>query len=311
MARDDAILDYFRRAFFLFVPNVCNARCEFCYVHPAATQRAHLAGMMPRVRWLLESMHSLGFEEVRFTGGEPLVFDDFGDLVATCRDIGISYSLLTNGIQLSDHLAELLSTPPNRVTVSIHDLDDEGGTFGVPRSQAAIFRSMRELTDSGVRVAVTIVYPQAGLAEAARIVDAAVDAGIHDVKIIYENSSRVGRSAVQDFEGLVHRIELRPVRVRASDLNEWRCDLRQRGYLSVSVPSLEVWDCCVRVPSPANARISAFDVEGLHNVVQDMFARRSRVQGPPCVTYHGACPVSLKFSKGVAGVEAHESRLGQ
>src|SRR2546423_11292623 len=99
------VVEYCQESFFCFVPNVCNAKCNFCYVSPAVLGSAHLAdGVLRRATKLFEAMSAVGFREVRFTGGEPLLFDNFDCLAEFAVASGLKYTVLTNGIALKSYV---------------------------------------------------------------------------------------------------------------------------------------------------------------------------------------------------------------
>ena len=65
----------------------------------------------------------LGIEDVRLTGGEPLVRRDFPDLVAMLKPLGVrDLSMTTNGYLLTRHADALVSAGLDRINVSIDSL---------------------------------------------------------------------------------------------------------------------------------------------------------------------------------------------
>jgi len=113
------------------VTDRCNFRCVYCMPREffgrdhAFLPRAELLSFEEITR-LVEVFTRLGVEEVRLTGGEPLVRRDLPDLVARLAGItGVrDLTLTTNGVLLADRAQSLADAGLRRVTVSL-DADDD------------------------------------------------------------------------------------------------------------------------------------------------------------------------------------------
>lgn len=75
-------------------------------------------------RRILQDAVELGALSVRFTGGEPLLRDDFVELYVFARKLGMKIILFTNARKISPELAELLARIPplERIEVSVYGL---------------------------------------------------------------------------------------------------------------------------------------------------------------------------------------------
>jgi cyclic pyranopterin phosphate synthase len=110
------------------VTDRCNFRCQYCM--PAEglpwLERAELL-TFEEIERLVRVMVSIGVEEVRLTGGEPLVRREFPRLVAMLAAIeGLKdLSLTTNGYLLERDADALVSAGINRVNVSIDSMQRE------------------------------------------------------------------------------------------------------------------------------------------------------------------------------------------
>lgn len=100
----------------------CNLRCSYCM---PAEGLEWLPGQDQLtddelIRLIGIGVHELGIEEVRLTGGEPLLRRGIVDLVGRIRTLGdIDISMTTNGIGLARKAAELAEAGLNRVNVSL------------------------------------------------------------------------------------------------------------------------------------------------------------------------------------------------
>jgi cyclic pyranopterin phosphate synthase len=142
----------------------CNFRCPYCM--PADTFHERYKFLRTSERLSFEEITRLaklgallGVRKLRLTGGEPLLRNGLPDLVAELSQIdGIEdLALTTNGVLLAQHAAELKGNGLHRVTVSLDSLDD------------AVFTAM----SGGF----------GGLAQVLSGIDAALEAGLHPVKV--------------------------------------------------------------------------------------------------------------------------------
>jgi cyclic pyranopterin phosphate synthase len=120
------------------VTDRCNFRCRYCM--PAEgmpwIDREEILSF-EEIERLVALFVSLGIEDVRLTGGEPLVRRDFPRLVARLRAIGGlgDLSLTTNGYLLAAHAEALVAAGIDRVNVSIDSLA-RGRFFEITRRDA-------------------------------------------------------------------------------------------------------------------------------------------------------------------------------
>ena len=92
----------------------CNNDCRHCYINRAAGDtkargREMSAALVERI---LAEAASLGCLSVRFTGGEPLLREDFEEIYLAARRLGMKAIVFTNATLLSPRLADLLARVP-------------------------------------------------------------------------------------------------------------------------------------------------------------------------------------------------------
>jgi cyclic pyranopterin phosphate synthase len=108
------------------VTDRCNFRCQYCMPADGLPwlERAEILSF-EEIERVVRVMASLGVEDVRLTGGEPLVRRDFPHLVSMlARTAGIrDLSLTTNGYLLERDAAALVEAGINRVNVSLDALE--------------------------------------------------------------------------------------------------------------------------------------------------------------------------------------------
>jgi len=107
------------------VTDRCNMRCSYCMPedHYLWLPRSSILTFEEFAR-LAGVFAGLGVDEIRLTGGEPLLRRDLPALVALLRrDPRITdLSLTTNGVLLAEHAAALFAAGLGRVTVSLDTL---------------------------------------------------------------------------------------------------------------------------------------------------------------------------------------------
>ncbi|MGB3372244.1 MAG: GTP 3',8-cyclase MoaA [Rhodococcus sp. (in: high G+C Gram-positive bacteria)] len=105
----------------------CSLRCTYCMPEeglPAIpTQDLLTASEIARVVGV--AVHRLGVEEVRFTGGEPLMRADLTEIVRLSSQAapGVPLSMTTNAVGLEHRADTLAAAGLNRVNVSLDTID--------------------------------------------------------------------------------------------------------------------------------------------------------------------------------------------
>ncbi len=87
----------------LSVTDRCNSRCRYCDI-----PRRGLPELTPeQMTQLIDEMAAAGTRRLGLWGGEPLLRDDIGDIIARAKSHGMYVTLDTNGYLLPQRLSEL------------------------------------------------------------------------------------------------------------------------------------------------------------------------------------------------------------
>ena len=99
----------------------CNNNCIHCCVNlPADDQAARERELSTaQIMAILTEAASLGCFAVKYTGGEPLLREDFEELYLFARRLGLGVVLFTNAMLITPHLADLLARFPPREKIEI------------------------------------------------------------------------------------------------------------------------------------------------------------------------------------------------
>jgi cyclic pyranopterin phosphate synthase len=105
----------------------CNLRCSYCMPAEGLDWLPHAEVLTDDevVRLIEIGVRRLGIQEVRFTGGEPLIRRGFVDIVRRTRALGdhVELSVTTNGLGLERVAPALAAAGLDRVNISLDTLD--------------------------------------------------------------------------------------------------------------------------------------------------------------------------------------------
>ena len=104
----------------------CNNNCIHCYINlPANDQKVKGRELSTyEIKEILIEAASLGCLKVRFTGGEPLLREDFEEIYIFARKLGLKVVIFTNGTLITQKIADLFSKIPplERIEISIYSM---------------------------------------------------------------------------------------------------------------------------------------------------------------------------------------------
>jgi radical SAM protein with 4Fe4S-binding SPASM domain len=150
----------------------CNNNCIHCYINQPADDRDLKAAEMStaRICRILEEAAGCGCLAVRFTGGEPLLRDDFPDIYMAARRLGIKVILFTNATLITPEIAGLLKRyPPGEpVEVTLYGMTPERyeAISRVPGSFDAAMEGIGLLAGYGIDFRIKGIYLDGSHADA-------------------------------------------------------------------------------------------------------------------------------------------------
>ncbi len=166
----------------------CQCACEHCY--DATPENHHSAGDLTteEVVSVLKQAREIGFTEVNFTGGEPLLRSDIVELVAVARASGLAPKINTNGVRLDAEMARRLADAGlSWGAVSIDSADP--ATHDTLRRREGCFddavAGIRHLVDLGVPASITTYARRDSIdGGLAQIVALGHELGVETVRIL-------------------------------------------------------------------------------------------------------------------------------
>ncbi len=98
----------------------CNLRCKMCAFSESGQVGAHLSQSLSLGQWKSVVDDVASFRPyISITGGEPMLYPDFPDLIAHIKSRGLMCTVTTNGTMLRKHAERLMECPPDLLIVSI------------------------------------------------------------------------------------------------------------------------------------------------------------------------------------------------
>ena len=101
-----------------FVTERCNLKCSYCEVWRAPARELPLAEQ----KLVIDRIVEMGASCLSFTGGEPLLCPNLGDLVAHAAARGLFTRVTSNGLVARERYDALLTTPLDAFSISIDGL---------------------------------------------------------------------------------------------------------------------------------------------------------------------------------------------
>lgn len=134
----------------------CNNACQHCYINLPQEDLSAKQREMTTSQWkeILCQAADLGALSVRFTGGEPLLREDFAKLYLFARRLGLMVSVFTNGRRITPELADLFACIPplGKIEVTVYGMHPESydAAACAPGAYFEFRQGIQHLLDRGV-----------------------------------------------------------------------------------------------------------------------------------------------------------------
>lgn len=210
---------------FLELTGQCNERCVHCYA--SSSPEVSQALSWEQIRGVLEAARVLGFHDVQFTGGDPLISQHLTSAVELASSLGFaSLEAYTNGLAFRDELAGLFSAHDVGMALSLysHDAKVHDRVTNTPGSHVRTSDAIRRALARGLRVRVAGIQGCDNEQDQGKLVDYLLALGVHEGQISLDLQRPVGRGT------FATDVEIRTVRGTGHSL----AGLTDRGKLCVS-----------------------------------------------------------------------------
>ena len=160
----------------------CNLRCRHCYMESDA-QKYQGELSTDEAKHFIDDLAAFHVPVLLFSGGEPMIREDFYQLAAYAAEKGVRPTLSTNGTLIDRQAAQRLKDiGVGYVGISLDGLRDVNDEFrGKSGAYEAAMRGIEHCTAVGQRVGLRFTINQHNFRELERIFDFIEAEGIHRV----------------------------------------------------------------------------------------------------------------------------------
>jgi radical SAM protein with 4Fe4S-binding SPASM domain len=134
----------------------CDNACLHCYINRPAGDLQAKSRELSTAAWqqVLRQAAGLGALSVRFTGGEPLLREDFAELYETARRLGLKVTLFTNARRITPEIADLFARMPalENIEITVYGMTPASydAAACAPGAYAGFRQGVRCLLERGV-----------------------------------------------------------------------------------------------------------------------------------------------------------------
>jgi molybdenum cofactor biosynthesis enzyme MoaA len=288
------ICNYYKQIFFLFVPNVCNSKCSFCYVEPRFSKYAVLSdSILSRTDEFVNVAKNIGFNEFRITGGEPLLFENISELFSIFKKNEVSYTLLTNGMNIQKHFELFESNRLKNITISYHSKIYHNNIFGVEYNTDLLDENIHKLCERRINLTVSILFLEKNKNEIISHVLHLKSLGVKSIKLIYPNNGKIKMSLKSEFIETAKCVNsITGMDVRYSELKTSMCSMVSRGFLSFHLSQNKIYGCCNSI-SNENFISSINSFDSLATTLWNFYNMAQELNEFPCESHVEFCPIAL------------------
>ena len=173
----------YKRSVHWSITGACNLKCRHCFM--SAPHAKHGAPTHEQIIKIADSIAECGIFDVGITGGEPLIRDDFLDIVSALSDRGIKISTLyTNGWLVDEKLLDELEKRGQRPAFQFSH--DGVGTHdflrGVPGAEERTINAIKLVKAHGLPVSVSICVHRNNADKLRETVNMLAELGVSSIK---------------------------------------------------------------------------------------------------------------------------------
>lgn len=177
----------------LLVSYRCNSRCLMCDLPLRAQKTKKKEFSTKEWKRVIDQLAEIRTAGIGFTGGEPLIRNDIGDLISYAKKKKMSATLSTNGILLNkSNIKKILDSEPDNINISLDVIDAKSydSIRGLPNGFARLINNTHNLVkqrnekknDSTITIVTCVSH--FNINEIEKIADSAIDLGVDKIGFI-------------------------------------------------------------------------------------------------------------------------------
>ena len=175
-----AFSDIRRPVVFWNITNRCNLLCSHCYIRAGPGREREDELTTEEALGLIDDLAAMRVPLLLFSGGEPLIREDFWDLAEHAKERGLVTALSTNGTlimpavarRLRDVGVEYAGVSLDGATAETHD-----GMRNVPGSFDLAVSALENCRSAGLKCGVRVTATQENYTEIPALIDLALHSG--------------------------------------------------------------------------------------------------------------------------------------
>lgn len=141
----------------IYLTHGCNLRCKHCYMYAGSKQKSEFS--VEQWEEVLSTFKKHQGKAVTFSGGEPLMYKGFPELVQFAYSLGLQVNVLTNGLLWTDSLINSISSYISEVQISLDGVDEESyKKVRVNGDFTKVMETITKLSNAGVKVTVATTF---------------------------------------------------------------------------------------------------------------------------------------------------------
>lgn len=155
----------------------CNQQCLYCGIWQNQCRELRT----PEVLYILEQFKKLGTRWISFTGGEPLLREDIGEIIRYAKKSGIYVSINSNGRLVPEKINQLQGA--DRIKLSLDGPPEINDRVRGQGSFRAVEEAVRICRESNIYVCLECVLSKDNLKSVDWILDFAL---AHHLKVLFQ-----------------------------------------------------------------------------------------------------------------------------
>ena len=148
---------------YIHLTSKCNLKCPYCYNQEHRTELIKIGqgpgggvltteGRTENFLRIVDEAAQLGFREIKLTGGEALLNKDALKIAERAKSHGMWVNLLTNGVLVTEELAQQIAPVVSSVSISLDsDKAEEHDAVRGKGTHAKVLEAIQRLRDAGVK----------------------------------------------------------------------------------------------------------------------------------------------------------------
>lgn len=205
--------------FYLYMTTGCNLFCQHCWITPTFIKGKPLPGQFIQLNDLKKGVRegkTLGLNNAKFTGGEPLLHPQFREVLDYLSEEGLKLTMETNATLIDKELAKYMKENSNLWFIST-SLDSHREDFhdqfrGLKGAFRKTIKGIEHLVNADYKPQIIMSPHKGNIEDVEEVIKLAVSMGVGSVKFNPVTPTGRGEIMVRDGKTLDHEEHMDLVR---------------------------------------------------------------------------------------------------